>query len=702
MLRSSILTLIFFVSSSIELAAEPLDWRVVNPFRFYKNERDFDRHRDAFERAVAQNGNTRPENAISIMERDLNAPGCTNHATPTKCAESIEGDYQNYETRRKGWAANSYSPTSNCYGNSRLSYSKTCSRNYEWGVVTEDFIRPTAHAVKIELSKQDKTRFTGRICSLQHAPISLPGAVSTFDFSCEAHVFLKTVPWPSGVRVKVFSGSDVVSEEDIVVKDRLIVGFGDSFSSGEGNPDRPIDLTLNRMLSYETFSYGLPLRYTGPQIPTPGTDSGKQLFFEHSAGWLSPDCHRSQYSYQFRVALQYAIEQKREAVTFVHLACTGAEITWGFFGPKPAREQATLTESKQVEPQIGQLLDLLCEERASPAYRFEKGQRHPFGSPTYEFRLPLARKFGNKDLNDEKFFVTGCENGKLKRPIDLVLMTFGGNDIGFSALVGYSIMKQTGSIAPIMDIIEDLTGVRYTFGPDIAQVYLGVLDKRFAELKRALKVILSVDSNRVIQSSYEWLQYAADGMRCKGKTGLDVHPEFGFIDERLRRVDDFTKNFFHRLECIADVRTGKQKLSCPRNLATGSGTGFVYVNQHQSEFARRGICAIDPDTTRQEMIFAEIPKLKWSPSGEPPQPEPWSPHSFHPYWPRYRLFVTPNDAFMSANTHLDGNSAPEFNDRANVGTAALFSGAFHRSAEAHAIVADYVFPKAKAVLSSKQ
>jgi hypothetical protein len=76
--------------------------------------------------------------------------------------------------------------------------------------------------------------------------------------------------------------------------------------------------------------------------------------------------------------------------------------------------------------------------------------------------------------------------------------------------------------------------------------------------------------------------------------------------------------------------------------------------------------------------------------------KPYSPANELPYAHRWRLFRTPNDAFLIANTHREGISPFDILQPAYAG---LYSGAIHPSAEAHSIVADHVMPYARAVLS---
>src|SRR5262249_61614365 len=68
-----------------------------------------------------------------------------------------------------------------------------------------------------------------------------------------------------------------------------------------------------------------------------------------------------------------------------------------------------------------------------------------------------------------------------KRRIDVVLMSIGGNDVGFSALAAYSLTENMADLAPI----ASLTGSSSRFGPQVARAYLEVLDERMKAVKEA-------------------------------------------------------------------------------------------------------------------------------------------------------------------------------------------------------------------------
>ena len=145
-----------------------------------------------------------------------------------------------------------------------------------------------------------------------------------------------------------------------------------------------------------------------------------------------------------------------------------------------------------------------------------------------------------------------------------------------------------------------------------------------------------------------------------------------------------------RLECIADAR----KPGCPAGLATGTGTGFRFVSDHLAEFAKRGLCARDPSRAFADQIAMGMPRM----SRATQDFEPYSPAHALPYAHKWRLIRNPNDSFLAANTHREGIS---LFDLLQPAYAALYSGAFHPTAEGHAIVADHVVKHAREILDAK-
>jgi hypothetical protein len=276
-----------------------------------------------------------------------------------------------------------------------------------------------------------------------------------------------------------------------------------------------------------------------------------------------------------------------------------------------------------------------------------------------------------------------CPPDRRKRDIDLVLLSIGGNDVGFSPLAAYAMTESAGDIAPIVAWV----GRELRFGPDVARKYLNVLDERLKAVKDALADGFGVAPAKVIQTSYEPIQYDERGEICGAipTLGMDVHPKLKIDRGRLQETAGFLNVFLARLQCISDT---KSRRDGPR-LATGAGTGFTLVVDHQKAFAKRGMCARNPKNPLIDGIAMGMPR---SQSGEfKPYPAAYA----IPYAHHWRLFRTPNDAFLAANTHREGISPFDILQPAYAG---LYSGAIHPTAEGHAIVADYVMKKVRPIV----
>jgi hypothetical protein len=107
------------------------------------------------------------------------------------------------------------------------------------------------------------------------------------------------------------------------------------------------------------------------------------------------------------------------------------------------------------------------------------------------------------------------------------------------------------------------------------------------------------------------------------------------------------------------------------------------VTDHIPEFTKRGLCARDPKRALADGVNMRVPRRPANGDDF----KPYSPAGTLPYAHHWRLFRTPNDAFLAANTHREGT--PLF-DILQPAYAGLYSGAIHPTAEAHAIVADHV------------
>ena len=89
------------------------------------------------------------------------------------------------------------------------------------------------------------------------------------------------VPYPNGAKISVQVGERTVAEQKVKVTDLFIVGMGDSFGSGEGNPDLPVRFSRERSADYGKSSLtGYPARIGDwKQI-------GDKAFIQENARWI--------------------------------------------------------------------------------------------------------------------------------------------------------------------------------------------------------------------------------------------------------------------------------------------------------------------------------------------------------------------------------------------------------------------------------
>src|SRR5262249_21448050 len=350
-----------------------------------------------------------------------------------------------------------------CYDNIHRprGYMVQCERKYSWGSAKEDFILPDAHTVVIKLSAKLMEAAGKEKCIWNWQPRA-GGKVETRTLACAERLTIARVPYSTdyarsgvAVSVKLPDGREA-GDPSVVVEDLLVAALGDSFASGESNPDRPVTFSATRQITYDpnlqrddqVATRGLELN-NKKQQPAYGLSSVEgsydpktlprrlredeekgliyrvnsrefaDAFERRGAQWMSADCHRSQYGYPFRVAMELALENRHRAVTLAHLACSGAEVTAGLFLEKDAREGTD--QQKTVPAQFDQLSDLIC--RGGRAAR----------TKTLSYTLPMYET-GSTNITLRSIAMRWCPPEQRKRSIDVVLLSIGGNDVGFGAL----------------------------------------------------------------------------------------------------------------------------------------------------------------------------------------------------------------------------------------------------------------------------
>jgi lysophospholipase L1-like esterase len=528
--------------------------------------------------------------------------------------------------------------------------SETCTRDG----VAENYLAPDDHRIGAVLANAppDAT------CAWSFDDGERPPQQITL--SCEEEVTLR-VRYGRTTHAQVdIARGDGASDRavtDIFVHDLLIAGLGDSIASGDGNPDRAIALAddgfcFRRFFSGARKQYFRPGRagYRGAKA-CDGSFEANSDWSQHGARWLNAACHRSLYGYQMRTALALAIENGHGAVTFVPLACTGATLESGLLDRQRARETTCGARGacpNTVPAQLVQLRDALA----------------------------LARRH------------------RPDRALDLVLLTIGANDIGFSELLADVIVKSETERALFRR--SGLIGAI----DDAEQVLNTKLPISFARLRASLKGMVGGNLAHVVFVSYGNPALQEGGSLCGGGlAGFDIHPSFEVDAARLQRVGDFVAGkFFPALRALATCEAGLCQDPASERM--------TFVDAHQQAFADHGFCAhadTDPafdvacfsasgQSFNQDLVEAASHPLVCDRSVT----------EFRPYASRARWIRTANDAYFTAMTYPEGLPASlqptDIHDATWGLTSAVYGGALHPTAEGHAAMADAALPAAREIL----
>ncbi len=599
-------------------AAKPrIEWEVKNRFRLFRSERDFQRHVAAWR-----------NDGILGSERRLAV-----------------------DTDGRGWARDVVERLCVDRAGRLMEY---CDRDG----TREVYLSPKDHRVGVVLAGTVPENVS---CTWTFQDDDSPPAEITI--ACDEEVRTRVTygkPTTATVDIALPDGTAQRVVTEILVRDVMIAGMGDSIAAGEGNPDRPVQLSeggfcFRRFLGSEASEFYRPGRagFTGNRsCVVDGGDPQADAWARQSARWHSGPCHRSLYSYQMRAALGLAIENPHLAVTFIPLACSGATISTGFLGsqiitecPNPGSGTPCSTSSRA---QVPALIDA----------------------------VNLARRH-RKD-----------------RALDLVLLTIGANDIKFSGLVA--------------DVIIEARTERALFGrgghmasvPESQVILDRNLPNDFARLRNALRPLVEGDFSRVVFVSYGHPALAGPGKSCPGgRDGFDVHPAFGADPERLRRVVEYVSNqFLPKLEAI--VRCQGKLCRDPAN------DRMTFVDAHQTDFANHGVCAraaTDPEFDLQCFSHkGESFRTNLAQAATDPLVCGRSASEYRPYASRSRWIRTANDSYFTAMTYPQG--MPTLLQPANIHDAtwgvlsAVFGGAVHPTAEGHAAMADAALPGMRKVL----
>ncbi len=517
------------------------------------------------------------------------------------------------------------------------------------------YINPKSHAVVFKITNIDEAARLS--CTWLTAPLggeALRGTAVTQ--ACSDPVEFD-IPYPAGADVSVEIGGREIAREEVRVTDLLIVGMGDSFASGEGNPDMPVRFSRDRTSDYGSRAGKSLSGY--PARVGPWEQIGDKAFIQENARWTDQACHRSLYSHQLRSALQLAVEDPHRAVTYVGVACSGSEVTYGLFLRYAGNEWVPNPTDMS---QISAIAAAQCGDKDAALQDLPEA---------YHMNGTIAELKGGLTLRK-------CDPIDARK-IDLLLVSVGGNDVGFSRLLANAVLSDQSMLRMLggwFGQVHDL---------DAASIGLEALKLRYKSLNRAVHYLLHVpweQSDRVLLTAYPGLALQGDGTSLcpDGQAGMDVLPDFQLSEAKVRTGT-----------WIAD------KLNVAMNEAADH-YGWTFVEAHRREFLGRGLCA---GSTHDGSNIADDLRL---PRKTADGWRPYNPADYKAYIPRQRWFRTPNDAFMTGNFHVATSMLHQVLKLDafawfQLMLAATYSGAFHPTAEGQAAMADAVAHKARGVLA---
>ena len=346
-------------------------------------------------------------------------------------------------------------------------------------------------------------------------------------------------------------------------------------------------------------------------------------------------------------------------MTFADFACAGAEIIWGLFRLDRGNEWSP------ARPSLSQL---------SAAASAQCGAAQ---APDQDY--PHAYHLNGAVPDLEGLVLRRCPTGKARK-IDLILLSIGGNDAGFSRLVANAVLADE-------TILRRLGGwMGLVYGSEQANGDLAQLKDRYKALNRALHNILHLswsEPDRVILTAYPVLALLRDGRSVcpSSRAGMGVLPDFSLSNEKARDG-----------EILSDRLHEEMRKAARRH-------HWSFAAGHRTLFAGHSICAgsLNGDDAQDRADDLRFPKLvngRWT---------PFNPADYQPYAPRARWFRTPNDAYLTGHFHVKRTIARKLLKNKKLRwfqlvLASTYSGAFHPTAEGQAVIADEVTRVARRVL----
>ena len=531
------------------------------------------------------------------------------------------------------------------------------------------------------------------------------GTTTTAGDCREVRIVVPSVPAEANAvagQVTVMRASPNGSPVSVTVtpRDRLVIGFGDSFTSGEGNPER---LAL--------FS-GKP--WPGGNLPDRAPDPVSLGTKDTRAQWTDRWCHRSVYSWQIRTALDAALNDPHQSFTILPYGCSGATIMDGVLYGYNGVEWSAATDKGVVgsRSEIGLAYQEICQPDAFRSYCASGAPwcgRTDAPTPQQE----QARGFYSAAAPALRRAAMRCGPTNIfKRSADAVLIDIGINDVGFASWAAGIILQDpllrsaASAMTPCFDGTARCASTRELFAR---------LDSRYGLLRTVLDEYMlpdfGIDPSHVIVAVYPPALENETGVFCpQGNAGLTIGTLPSFLEAHCGGsfgLGGVLAQYPKSDQIERDVEQARVKLNESLAAFALKTPAFDVVNAYTSDYARRGVCATTdaqshPPAGEACFTAKDFANLHCALSPESmhvPRAEaggctsdssqflPFSPNQFEPYRTRTRLVRTMKDVFLAINQR-----PPHYLDQSSFGVLDLSGratgGAFHPTAEGHAMIAN--------------
>lgn len=378
------------VAVAVDLAStEPkIDWQVVNRFPVFKNDMHF---------------------AVLTGLRSFETPRGNGHVwIPGATAEQVMTSEQFYKRLRE-----------------HLPISEQTAWNEDEGLYDASQLFRTTNSIVASSS------IKGEDCSweVRHTDTNALTDQKRGDCSQSPYLKLPNISANYELRLSTADGQPIANTP-IRIKQKLVVALGDSFASGEGNPDHPAEFgtNLDRGLIHDWF-----IAHDNPAV----------LAREKQAAWWDRACHRSLLSWPAMAALKQAVNEPHSVIQFASFACSGAEIYDGLLVPQlepPGYEYSKAIERIYIRKEP---VHPSAKSEGEYRYRLRHSQLMALAHLLCDGKVSTQRVFHKKDKQRGvrstqqpfygEFDAPVCSSSY--RTVERLMFMFGGNDTGFSRVV---------------------------------------------------------------------------------------------------------------------------------------------------------------------------------------------------------------------------------------------------------------------------